>query len=541
MARMPKRAQEQPRTNLQVPPGIQWLLAILCAVGIAAFVHFRSPNFADPDALYHLTHASIYLERGPFYQEFPWAAKSMIGLIGSDLWWGFHVLLLPFALIGDQVLAVKLAGVALITGFILLQFGLYRRLQIPLPFLWPMLALFASPLELWRWMAIRPSLISMPLLAILLVLLLRGTSLWAVALCAFTIGFIHQTLSWVVPIVAVIALVIGLMTHRKFLWAPIVAIIGCGLAWVLRPGAIGAMQLMKIQIFDLATLKNQGIVRDFGIEMLPLSMDQFQVFFVYFTALWIVAALLFLIAVYVARVPMEAVDRATVWCAFLISLVFFQITLLSSQRAADVWIVFAVLSIAIVFGRLISALRERINEKSAYASAIVAGTGFAVIAPVIGLAWFSLHVSGVQLKQFAPPFDRFRGAMEWAKVNTPEGSLIFHSGWSAFPEMFFWNRHNRFIGGMDPVFQYRFDPDLYWAALRIEYEISTSTTSKLPIGQEGQEEDSFTVLTRDFGADYVLAIQPITPQFYSYLKSDPRYRLMYDAEGIAIFKPDLSR
>ena len=83
---------------------------ILLLAGIALALQFSTPNIADPDAFYHMAHAKVYAERGIFYSEFPWAQFSIIKELKSDIWYGFHLFLIPFTYFKNGVLGIKLAG-----------------------------------------------------------------------------------------------------------------------------------------------------------------------------------------------------------------------------------------------------------------------------------------------------------------------------------------------------------------------------------------------------------------------------------------------
>jgi hypothetical protein len=51
-----------------------------------------------------------------------------------------------------------------------------------------------------------------------------------------------------------------------------------------------------------------------------------------------------------------------------------------------------------------------------------------------------------------PAWDRYAGAARWMQENTPQGSVVFTSDWDDFPELFFFNRHNRYLAGLDPTY-----------------------------------------------------------------------------------------
>ena len=71
------------------------------------------PKIADLDAFYHIGHAAAYLEGSLFDSSLRWATQSVIGDRGADMWWGFHVLLMPFAAIARVEVAIRAAAFSL--------------------------------------------------------------------------------------------------------------------------------------------------------------------------------------------------------------------------------------------------------------------------------------------------------------------------------------------------------------------------------------------------------------------------------------------
>ena len=60
-----------------------------------------------------------------------------------------------------------------------------------------------------------------------------------------------------------------------------------------------------------------------------------------------------------------------------------------------------------------------------------------------------------------PPQDMFKEPATWLKENTNFGDIIFNTRWDNFSFLFFWNQHNHYINGMDPIFEYTFNKNLY--------------------------------------------------------------------------------
>ena len=52
----------------------------------------------------------------------------------------------------------------------------------------------------------------------------------------------------------------------------------------------------------------------------------------------------------------------------------------------------------------------------------------------------------------------YANASLWLEENTPAGSRVFQTDWDDFPQIFYYNTHNRFLICLDPMFFYEFDP-----------------------------------------------------------------------------------
>lgn len=80
-----------------------------------------------------------------------------------------------------------------------------------------------------------------------------------------------------------------------------------------------------------------------------------------------------------------------------------------------------------------------------------------VAAPIVliaGIAFFTfLTLPNVyRAAGGVDPRARLQGAAEWLEANTPEGSIVFASGFNDFSRMFFYNQHNTYVIGLDPTY-----------------------------------------------------------------------------------------
>lgn len=527
-------------------PGSNRLLAAaryaafaLIAIATAAYLHVSLAGIPDRDSLYHFRHGALYAENGPFCAEFPWATCSVISTLKADIWYGFHLLLAPFSRSADPVRGVTIAGIFCLASLLVLLYVAARIARTRLPFLWPFVVLAFTPFSLYRLLMMRPHVITMGLTAVLLASAVSG-SLAGVAVTSFAVCFLHLGFFWIIPVVVGVVVVVRRITEQSWAWREVgIALAGGLVGWLLRPHPIGAAKLAYIQIIQLVLEKQRGVQLLFGSDLMrgldamrQWSSD-FALHFGPGMVLFAAAALIVLVSS-ASGARLRPRQWTLLWSALVLSALELVVMMQFSLRAVDLWIVFAGMLLAATFTFLVR-------------PGAVGETGFGRPGPLAALAAVGVLIIGVmaaraglehsgKMQTATYPADRFRGAAEWVAGDSSPGEIVFHAHWDVFPDLFFWNTKNRYIGGMDPIFQYAFDPGLYWKAHHLytgrfsSYTCGTAHCSPL-VG-----EDTFTVLRRDFNASYLLLEERRHAALFAYASQDERFTLGFDRDGIAVFR-----
>lgn len=504
----------------------------LAAIAAGLLLQLRFPTFPDPDGFYHFVHAARYASNGPFSTGFPWAVFSALSRYDGDMWYGFHLLLVPFTLTPDRVAGLKLAGAALVAGFLWLTALALRRLRFELIWVWPFLLLFAAPTQLWRWLAVRPYMLTMPLALLLLSLLSRGKR-WQVGLCAMALAWLHQSFSWMVPLVVLAAAAAGWRIERRGrLAAAAFAFGGVAAAWLLRPDPIGAARLVWVQLVDLGLAVQRHTPLAFGSEVYPLGVGVLLSSYLPFLALWLAAVALTIRGAVNGRLDGTFDNRVFLWSTLGLSELFFLMTLLSSTRALEPWVTFAVAFMAAAW----SSRARGPSDRSTAEVRVARAAPFAAAALIAALGAFSLNGVTPWMEGKAIDARRMQPAMEWLRRNSRPGEIVFCANWPRFSEMVFWNQDNRYVSGLDPIFLYAYDPGLYWKVHHLDMGDGVATTGAAPPGVPVRPEDTHDVLNRDFHAAYLLVVKTTNPDLYEYAERNPGFRLELDSDALAIFR-----
>ncbi|WP_160316932.1 hypothetical protein, partial [Ardenticatena maritima] len=121
--------------------------------------------------------------------------------------------------------------------------------------------------------------------------------------------------------------------------------------------------------------------------------------------------------------------------------------------------------------------------------------------------------------QRSAPSERYQAAATWLAKNTPPQSRVFQTDWDDFPRLFFYNHHNTYLVGLDPVFLERANPGLY----KVWVDIT-----------EGRNETPGLVIRTFFGAEYVFTDHRHAA-FLRVAADDPYLKEVYRDDFAVIF------
>ena len=496
--------------------------SLVSIVLLAALLHGASTRVSDPDAFYHLRHAWVYRTSGIFDSAFPWAWFSVVRVEASDLWYGFHLLLVPFTLAPRLLDGLLAAGVCVTAGALALVLAALSRFGVRWPLAWTAAFAFSTGHVLFRLTMVRPQPLSLGLALLALAFACAEPQgpreRRAVFLLAFAAAWVHLALGWLVPMVAAMAVAarVAVGQRRGAASLTAAALAGALAGALLRPHPLGGLRLAWVQVVTFLELKHAGVPLPFGRELLPLPPLDAARLFVVPAAL----AVLLLVAWIVARrrgVVLGSAQRVAVAASLLLALTFAALTLTVASRSQELAAAFAVAGAAIVFTAVRAGarrLRQALDLGLVLALALLplaAASPFAASAAAVG----------------RPPA-AFAPAARWLAAHARPGDLVFHLWWDQFPHLFFWNPAARYVNGMDPVFEYAFDPGLFWKTQGLASDRSPETTCARPSCAAGEREPTPLVLERDFGARWVVLNRGANPNTDAYLAASARFRRAFD-------------
>lgn len=508
---------------------------VVLFLGIALLIQFISPNIADPDGFYHITHAKIYWERGLTYSEFPWVQFSVIKDLKADIWYGFHLFLIPFNFFKDRIFGLKLAG-AVIAFLTLMGFWwAIKRLKIKYSALWVLMFMVSAPDVLYRLTMTRPHNLSLGLAILTLSFGLAGGA-WPLFFISAAGAFLHLALVWLPILIILMVSAVRKIQKLAIEWKKIFAVIGGAIAGLLiRPHLLGALKLFYIQVIQLSLVKMRGIPLMFGRELKPSDALGFMRQILPVLLLVVIAAIVFI----KIKKKLPAENRADwavkIYSALSLTLIFTLIAQFMMRRSYDLMNGFGIFTLALVVTVCFISLE---NRKKIESAVIIKIRNYILSAMIIIIGLFSANSVPLYYQYMSQAWSPtyLKDVSEWLKTNTRPGDIIFNSRWDYFGGLFFWNQQNYYINGMDPMFMYAYSEPLYWESHFIAADLGHEITC--PKIRCVQAETILTreVLVKDFRSSYVMLRHIQNPKLYFYWVQNEKYQTVFDNKKEAVFK-----
>ena len=483
---------------------------LLSSIAIIGFLCWYSQYNYDFDNFYHLGHGRLYWQKGPTFRPFPWATYSVISQHNSDMWWGFHLLLSPLWILRDPVWVLGVAPAFLLFLHVLIARWALVRLQISQ---WYAFAtLFGSMSFFTRMDTVRPQALS----SVLLLLVFSGlvtNGPWVAIFASAVLGFVHPTLSYMVILVALsTALARKLLKKEWNAWIELSCVVTALTVAILRPGIPDGLALLKVQLIDLMVAKRSGVIPNFGSELAPVDPR-------YFLRSMLAPMVMFGFAIFFALRSKREKDGVALASGLLISLGAIGISMLITRRGVDQFVPFMITSSLLLI--------RQTGGLNLVAGLIFAGNA---LTSAGGFIW-QHHQRSHKLNA-----TDFRGASEWLIAHTQKGEIVGQAIWSEFGPLFFWNQHNRYFGGMDPIFQYTYSKEKYWAMslgapLRIPGETGTGNPKELQ-----EERPVSQVYPELFKTRWMITHRFTNPAMQDALKQDPKVKIRYEDENARVFE-----
>jgi hypothetical protein len=488
----------------------------ICVVAFFAAVYLTiARHFADPDGYYHARLASM-LVHGQIGSTFPWLSYTTWGQTFADQHYLYHLLLAPFV----GLSALHWSVVVFSSGAVLTFVFLLRQFRIN-PWLWTFFLLVGSADFLFRVTLVKANTLSLVWLFLTVLLLEKKKYAWLLLTSALFVwtygGFVF------LPFIAGAYTLVSLFNSEKAQWRPLLYMWGgvCGgilIGLLSHPQFPNILSHLYFQIFQ-AGLGAGGAVQ-VGAEWASYQFLQLVKTNFVVLAVWLASSAVFL---WHHKKP----STRTAQSLFFISFGFFFL-MLKSRRFVEYWAPFALLFSAHIW----SPYFKKIDW--AYFKRMFAEFWQLRLSVLLSLlvlaaaAWPAL----AQVRSYyssAQPDTLYLAAAQWLVANSTQGEIVFNTQWDQFPQLFYWDKKNYYIIGMDPTFMYLHSPDLYGKWRLVSDDRSGS----------GSNDTIYAVVKNDFRASYIFVENRRNPQLNQYLSSAGQadhFREAYRDDAVTIYR-----
>jgi len=477
-------------------------IVVICTV-VVGFLQFSSPGLAGNDGYFHIAMGSLIWDQG-LPVDFPYLEFTLLDQEHFvDTHMLFHVFQAPFTAVFDLESAAKLSS----TVFIALTFALFgwllRQYDIPYPLFWALLLLISSESFLYRMMMPRPPIFALAYTWLAFHFLMqRKFTLLAVIACLFT--WTYKSFFILFPM-ACIAMLVFYVSKKEIDFKPLLAVgLGVLAGLMINPyfpdNVFFLIDALRMKIFA------DGFNIAVGNEWYP------------FKTLTLVKDAAIPLAAYLAGIVLTNRDE---WKSDPYRLFWFLLAtlwllmLLKSRRfieffppAALLFFIYAAKPWLQRFS--LAALRQQRVLWLPVAIAIL----------LFGMAGYKTLHGEYHKMQKKAPVNAYQGGAIWLAEHTPAGSTVFHTDWDDFPRLFFHNRHNNYIVGLDPDYMRLKDAARYQLWRRIS---------------KGKIKHPADLIRHQFGADYVFTDKK-HKRFIKVANKSPRLSVVFSDKYSTVYR-----
>lgn len=397
----------------------------IAIMAISARLFFSGePATFDVDGLFHYRVASQMWAERQLWMSITSLPYTVLGSDGVDHQWLFHLLLAPLTAWGDEV-GYWLAATAMValpvTGFYVLA----RWQQVPMVWLFTMLAFLSSAFVLPRYLMMRTqSLVLVLMLALLFAMTRQQYRVVAILAWGFLSAYHGATI--MLPMMVMVMLAIYWRDRTLDLRLPLALGAGVAIALLLSPWFPANTEYL---IFHVLSKVRTPLERMLGAEWQPIALS----------ALWVsekpivLALCAGVLAVLASRRWQMSVE--TVACGLMSVLMAW--LMLSSQRFIEYWIPLTAMTLGLLardYGWLQTRRQRRVMLLPALALCVVAVMNVRAVREDLAIR----HSPAV-----------YAQVADYVRQHGNPGDLVFNTRWSDYSILFFHLPDYRFVTGLD--------------------------------------------------------------------------------------------
>jgi len=482
-------------------------------------LQYSPDSFGDPDGYFHVKTAQLLIQNGTF-DTFPWISETTWAVRFADHYFLYHVLLYPFTLI-DPIVGTEILNALLGTAIAAMFFQIARHFHARHPYVWTVLLLVASQNYLLRLLVIKAvPLGSVLLLASTYALLKKNYSL--LFLTSFLVTLSYGGFIFLPPILGLYFISTWLVEKKPYFKLPLTSLSAIGIALLVHPG----LRNLPAQLYTHIFQAGLGYVVPVGDEWSFFTIKTFL-------SGNMVALIIWLTAIFFTLDRFSVFRKNKSQIFLMLTSVMFFLLAIKSQRFIEYWIPFAfIASLEIVTEsditeKILNYIKKSKNNLISFAPLLLA---LACLALVMA---FTVYRSSSIVKS-APKVTLYEPAAQALLQASNPGDIVFNTQWDEFPMLFFSNSDNYYVTGLDPMFMYGRNAQIYWLWRHIS-EDNEFTCNQEKCGDENKKDIADTIIN-DFNAKYVFLSKKRSPRLEAYLSGQDNVNLIFSDDFSSVYK-----
>lgn len=482
---------------------------IISTIFLLVFVQFSIGNkFGDPDGYYHVGMGQLWQERN-VDTTFPWLQQTVLAEGFADQHFLLHIFLIPF----NSIFLGKIFIIIGIFTSLIAFYAVARQLSIRFPLFWTAVLALCSSGFLFRINLLKAETVSLAALFFAILFFLKQRYFWLFPVAVLYTLFYSGGIM-LLPGLMCILIAAEYLIHKKLRVEPLVLTVlgvACGIA--IHPQQTTLLPLLLQQLQVPTIMQRIGV----GVEWSPYTWRGL----LYDAALPVVGFLAgFVLSL---RTLMQKKNSShVVWMLVISSLTI--LGLLMSRRLITYATPFCILFLAYALNPNLQKLDLRTYKNLFFKHWQVKISTLLLIALVVIFAGTNIRRAQNSLN-YSPATGSYKDAAYWLLSHAPRESVVLNTHWDQFPQLFFYNRQNYYITGLDSTFMYRKDEHNYWTWWNISDD-NPETWSDM---------DIYSTIKDDFNSSYIFLEKYRNPYLYIHLSNDTRFTRTYEDDTTAIF------
>jgi hypothetical protein len=419
-------------TSRRWPSAIAFTAIALALVGGLQFYFARVPS--DADTAYHAAVGRLIAEHG-ILRAFPWTSVSWLADHYADKELLFHLLFVPLSGL-SWITASKVVGTLTGAAVLIAIYAVLRAEGTRFPAAWAILPLAASSAFLYRFLLVRPHLLSIALAVVVLWAAVRGRT-WLLGIASFLYPWAY--VGWVLPVgLATVAEAARRLGGERFNWKTVAVASGAvALGVAVHPNAGNLVQFTWLQIGGalVANAWGKRAGMEMGTEFESFSLTQ-----------W--AGLLMLVsAMSVLGMVLAWRHRRTspVALAFALAATCFGVATLRTARFTEYFVPFSVLALAL-------SLHTSRSRRLQFAPWVLLSVA------LLYQGWEESSLLA-RLREWPNRIPSY--VAKTMQAGIPVGAQVFTCEWGMTGYLLQALPDRRFLVALDPTFFQVKDPELY--------------------------------------------------------------------------------